>query len=175
MLASEPQPFSENFEMSLLDLFAILRKYRRTILRNVIIAALISVPLVFLLPVKYRAKAIILTPQQPQPSLTAMAQVAGISSVGLPALSLLSGLGLRNPANLYVGILESQTIADEIVAKFDLKRVYGEKDVTRARKHLWKNSAIETSKDSLIHIRVKDREPRRAAEIANSHVDELSI
>jgi tyrosine-protein kinase Etk/Wzc len=175
MLISEPRPVSENFEMSLLDVFMILRKHRRAILRNIIIAALVSVPLVFLLPVKYRAEAIILTPQQPQPSLTTMAQLTGMSSVGLPALSLLSGLGLRNPADLYVGILESRTIADNIVAKFDLKRVYGQKDVTRARKHLWKNSAIETSKDSLIHIRVEDREPRRAAEIANSYVDELSI
>ena len=162
----------EGHEVSLSRGLGILARYRRKIIRNVLIAIAVSVPSVFLLPVKYKGEAAILTPQQPQSSLSAMAQLAGFGA-GVPSLSLLTGFGLRNPAELYIGILKSRTIADDLVQKYNLKQVYGESYITNARKHLARNTSIESSKDSLIHIRVEDRDPKRAADLANSYVDEL--
>ncbi len=159
-------------EISLSSLLQVLGQHKRKILRNVLIAAAVATPAVFLLPVKYRAESVILTPQQPQSSLSSMAQLAGLGA-GLPSLSLLSGFGLRNPAELYIGILNSRTIADELIAKYKLKQVYGDKYLINARKHLARNTTVESGKDSLIHIRVDDRDPQRAAKIANSYVDEL--
>ena len=92
----------------------------------------------------------------------------------MSGLGLLSGLGLRNPADLYVGVLESRTIADTLVTQFRLKDVYQVPDYTRARKRLARNTHVESGKDSLIRVRVDDHDAARAAKLANAYVEELS-
>ena len=61
-------------------------------------------------------------------------------------LSLLSGLGLRNPSDLYIGILESRTIADSLIKKYDFRKVYHDDNSHMARKHLSRNTAIGPGK-----------------------------
>lgn len=164
----------DDVEISLAALFQLLWKQKRRIFRAVILTAVIAIPAVFLLPVKYRAEAVILTPQPAQPSLSAMAQIAGGQGFNLPGIGLLSGFALRNPADLYIGILGSRTIADGLIARFKLKQVYQTKYLVNARKILERNTTIKSGKDSLIHIRVEDRDPKRAADLANGYVDQLS-
>jgi uncharacterized protein involved in exopolysaccharide biosynthesis len=161
-------------EISFEDLFYALRARAKSILWTVLTAAFLSAVIAFLIPVEYTAEAVILTPQQAQPSLAALAQLAGIApGAMMSSQSLLAGFGLRNPADLYVGILESRTIADSLINRFHLKEVYGDKYVQRARKHLSHKTSIKTGKDTLIHIQVEDRDPSRAAQLANGYVDEL--
>ena len=152
--------------------------YRRKVqlLRVCGITALVVGVAVFLWPVSYTAEAVILTPQQAQSSLSSfLGPLAGLApSAGMSGLGLLSGLSLRNPADLYVGVLESRTVADALITKFDLKNVYHVADYTRARKRLEKEHRIESGKDSLIHIRVDDHNAARAAKLANAYVDQLS-
>ncbi|HTU48619.1 MAG TPA: Wzz/FepE/Etk N-terminal domain-containing protein [Bryobacteraceae bacterium] len=165
----------DDVEISPSALLKALSKEKRRIFRVVILTAVIATPAVFLLPVKYRAEAVILTPQQGQSSLSAMAQIAGAGQgLNLSALGLLSGFGLRNPSELYIGILESRTIADSLIERFKLKQVYHEKYLVTARKNLERNTTIKSGKDSLIHIQVEDKNPNRAADLANAYVDELS-
>ena len=162
-------------EISFSDLIGSVTRRAKTILWVVLASALASSVVAFLLPSEYTAESVILTPQQPQPSLTAMAQLAGLgNNSALSNLSLLSGFGLRNPADLYVGVLESRTIADAIISRFRLKSVYGDKYLERARKRLARRTTIRAGKDTLIHIKVDDRDPRRAAALANAYVEELS-
>jgi uncharacterized protein involved in exopolysaccharide biosynthesis len=160
-------------EISFTELFYALCAQRRIILWTVLSAGLISAVVAFLIPAEYTAEAVILTPQQAQPSLSAMAQLAG-AGPGLAGLSLLSGFGLRNPSDLYVGILESRTIADALIARFNLRQAYSDKYLQQARKHLARRTNIKAGKDTLIHIQVDDRDPKRAAQIANAYVAELS-
>ena len=165
----------EYIEISIDRLFDILLREKRKIFRTVLVAAAVAIPVVFLLPVEYRSEAVILTPQPAQSSLSAMAQLSGIGQgLSLPALGLLSGFAVRNPADLYIGILESRTIADRLIDRFKLKQVYGTKYRVTARKLLERNTTIKSGKDSLIHIRVEDKDPNRAAALANAYVDELS-
>jgi len=162
-------------EISLRDVFAAVAERKRTVIRSVLITAAVATATVFLIPSEYTAEAVILTPQQSQSSLSAMAQLAGVGpGVGLSTIGLLSGLQLHNPTDLYIGILESRTIADALLARFDLKRIYHAKDLYGARKRLARNTSIKTGKDTLIHIRVQDRDPKRAAQIAEAYVEELS-
>ena len=163
-------------DVSLVELFGLLYRRRSRLLRVAIVTAVISGVVVFLLPVSYTAEAVILTPQQTQSSLSSfLGPLASIApSAGMSGLGLLSGLGLRNPAELYIGVLESRTVADELITKFKLKEVYSAADYTRARKRLARNTHIESGKDSLIRIRVEDHDPARAAKLANAYVDELS-
>ena len=161
-------------EISLAAVFHTIVRRKRIVLRNAIIAAAVAIPAVFLLPVKYTAEAVILTPQPAQPSLSTMAQLSGSGSLSIPGLSLLAGFPLRNPADLYIGILKSRSIADVLIHQFQLQEVYSDKYLVTARKHLAHNTTIETGKDALIHVLVEDRDPRRAAALANAYVDELS-
>jgi uncharacterized protein involved in exopolysaccharide biosynthesis len=163
-------------DVSLVELFGPLYRRRLLMLTAAVIAAVVSGVIVFLIPVSYTAEAVILTPQQAQSSLSSfLGPLAGLApAAGISGLGLLSGLGLRNPADLYVGVLESRTIADVLITKFKLKDVYRVPDYTRARKRLARNTRIESGKDSLIRIRVDDRDAARAAKLANAYVDELS-
>jgi tyrosine-protein kinase Etk/Wzc len=170
-----PIPATEQIEISLGDLFSILTHRRKQIVLPVVCAALLSTAVAFLIPPEYSAETVLLTPEQPQSSLTAMAQLAGGGvGGGLSGLSLLAGFGLRNPSDLYVGILESRTIADALISKFNLKQVYDDKYLKTARKHLKKNTTIKAGKNTLIHVEVWDRNPNRAAQLANAYVDELA-
>jgi uncharacterized protein involved in exopolysaccharide biosynthesis len=166
-------PVDQHGEMSFAELFSALSRRRMTIARAVLITALVSMVAVLLIPAEYTAEAVILTPQEAQSSLSAMAQLAGTGS-GLSGLSLLSGFGFRTPSDLYVGIMKSRTITDALINRFDLKRVYGDKYFQDARKHLARSTRVKAGKDTLIRIQVDDRDPKRAAQLANAYVEELS-
>ena len=84
-----------------------------------------------------------------------------------------SGMSLKNPADMYVGLLQSRTIADRIIARFSLMSVYRTKRMQDTRAALAKQVNFEAAKDGLIHISVTDHSPQRASDIANAFVDEL--
>ncbi len=164
----------ENLEISFTAIFAILLRRRKTFIMPVMAAALASVAVALLIPPKFTSETVILTPHQAEPSISAMSQLAGAGGAGLSGLSLLAGFGLRNPSDLYVGILESRTIADTLINRFNLKQVYNDKYYKAARKHLRWNTTIKAGKDTLIHVEVSDRNPDRAAQLANAYIEELA-
>jgi len=165
---------AEVYQVPLRDLLRTMAGAKRALVRNCLITAAVATAVAFLIPVTYTAEAVVLTPQQAPSALSAMAQVSGVGSTSsLSALGWLSGFGLHNPTDLYIGILESRSIADAIVLRFDLKRVYGKKDVYGARKRLMRNTTIKAGKDTLIHISVDDHDAKRAAGMAQAYVDEL--
>jgi uncharacterized protein involved in exopolysaccharide biosynthesis len=84
-----------------------------------------------------------------------------------------SPLAFRNPNDLYVGMLKSRTVADNLIARFELQRLYDEMTVFETRKELAKNSTITSGRDGIITIEFEDRDPKRAASIANGYVEEL--
>jgi uncharacterized protein involved in exopolysaccharide biosynthesis len=74
---------------------------------------------------------------------------------------------------MYIGELKSRTIADNLIARFDLKSVYHVKSQVDARKALAQATKIESSKDGGITIQVTDKDRKRAADMANAYVQEL--
>jgi tyrosine-protein kinase Etk/Wzc len=170
-----PISVREESEISFVEIFRTLWRRRRTFRLPLACAALVSIAVVFLIPPKFTAEAVILTPHQAESSLSAMAQLSGGgASAGLSTLSLLAGFGMRNPSDLYVGMLESRTIADTLINRFNLKEVYGDKYYKTARKDLKWNTTIKAGKDTLIHVEVSDRNPNRAAQLANAYIEELA-
>ena len=70
-------------------------------------------------------------------------------------------------ARLFIGILQSRTVQDDIVDKFHLRKVYGDRYEEDARKDLANNSDIfEDRKSGIITIQVTDSDPQRATAIA---------
>jgi capsule polysaccharide export protein KpsE/RkpR len=97
----------------------------------------------------------------------------------LASLGALSGLastaiGTKSPADQYVALMQSTTIANRLLERFDLQRVYGEPLAVDARKQLEANTRLSVgTKDGLLYIEVDDHDPQRAADIANQYVEEL--
>ena len=139
-----------------------------------LLAMAVTAVVMLVLPVSYMAEAVILPPQPEQSSQAMlMGPLAGMSGLGaLGGAVAASGLW-RNPADVYVGVLKSRTIADALIASFHLQQAYKRKTMTDTRKALARHSAVTAGKDSLIRIGVEDHDPRRAASLANAYVDEL--
>jgi uncharacterized protein involved in exopolysaccharide biosynthesis len=155
-------------EIDSLDLLLVLARRKKPILQVTISAAVLAIIVSLLLPKTYTATATILPPEQRQSILSSLLGQFG-------ALAGLSGadLGLENPADLFVAMLKSRTIADRLIDKFSLRRVYRVKTYHDARRKLAKASRITAGEEGLITIAVTDRDPQRAAELANAYVDDL--
>ena len=155
-------------EVDLLDLLLPLLQRRRMILKWIVSLGVITAIVVFLLPNQYEAATKIMPPQQAQSTATAMLGQLG-------ALAGLAGkdIGLKNPSDLYVGIIKSRSIADAIIQQFDLQSYYHKKHLADTRKYLESHSEVEAGKDGLISIKYEDKDPKRAADIANAYVKQL--
>ena len=86
-----------------------------------------------------------------------------------------AGLGLKNPNDIYVGLLNSRPIADAIIHQFGLARLYRAKDMTAARKRLAHFTRVVSEKNGFIAVSVTDKDRLRVAAMANAYTEELRI
>ncbi len=155
-------------EIGVVDILIVLAKHKKRILGVTFAAAVLSAGVAMVLPSVYQATAKLLPPQQGQSGATAMlSQLGGLASAAAGAA------GLKNPNDLYVGMLKSRTVADRIVAQFDLKKAYDTDSLEVARQGLQANTNISAGKDGLITIEVEDKDQKRVAAMANAYVSEL--
>lgn len=156
-------------EISLIDLLIVLAKHKKMIGKVTLAAAVLAVIVSLIMPNIYTATTTMLPPQQNQSSAAALlGQMGPLGSFGG------SALGIKNPNDLYVGMLKSRSVADDIIKRFDLQKVYDKDTETGTRDKLAKYSQIASGKDSIITVSVDDKDPKRAAAIANAYVDELA-
>jgi uncharacterized protein involved in exopolysaccharide biosynthesis len=157
-------------EFDILDVFIIVAARKFTILLTTLAGFLIAVIWVLTVQPVYTAKSTILPPEQATSTASAMLGQFG----GLAAMSGLTGtLGIKTPADLYIGILGSESVVDSMIKRFDLMTVYHAKRLSDAQGGLRKFSKFVSGKDGMIAISVTDKDPKRAAAMANAFVDEL--
>ena len=154
--------------LSVLDLLLILAKHKRLVLGLPAVAVIVAVILSLLMPNWYMGTAKILPPQQSQSNAVAI-----LGQLGALAGGAGQYLGLKNPSDIYVAMLKSRTVADLLIQRFDLMRVYDEKLMVDAQKQLAGNTTIAASRDGVITIEVEDKDPKQAADMANAYVEEL--
>jgi tyrosine-protein kinase Etk/Wzc len=152
----------------LLEILLVLAREKKRILQITGAATVLATIIVFVVPKMYTATATILPPQQNQSVLSSL-----VGQVGGAAALDLNDLGVKNPADVFAAMLQSRTVEDALVNRFDLRKVYNVKRYQDARKILERRSEINPEKEGLISIQVSDRDPKRAADIANAWVDEL--
>lgn len=162
----------EEGEISLIDLLAAIGRKKHIAAITIVIAIVIGLLFAFLLPTKYTAETTLLPPQH-QNSLSSMlsSQLGGLGAVA----SLAGGsLGLKNPNDMYVAMFRSRTVEDAMIQKYGLMQEYHKKLLSVARKSFETHSSVDgSSKDGLLHITVTDRNPKRAAELANGYVEQF--
>lgn len=163
---------SRDDEVTLLDLLIVLAKHKRAVLGFPLLVAIGTAMHSLLLPNIYTGTTRVLPPQQSASMATALLSQLGGQLGGITGVTG-SALGIRNPNDLYVGMLRSRTVADNLIARFELGTVYGEKYLSETRKRLEKNTAIASGRDGIITVEVDDEDPKRAAGLSNAYVDEL--
>lgn len=171
--------WTESNPASRLTFFGTLMQFarrRRLVISVAGIAMLIGVVVSLLLRPQYTATTTIMTPQQTQSAASLLMSQLALNSSASSQLAAATGgatLSLRNPNELYIGLLSSRPIADSILDKFGLMDVYHSKDRTAARKSLADNTTISSEKSTLISISVTDTDKNRAAAIANAYPEQL--
>ena len=160
----------DNDEINLLDLLIVLLKRKRLILGITFISALITAIVSLIMPPVYRAETSLLPPQPSSSmALQALSQLAG-GAAGIGA----EVLGIKTPADLYAGLLKSNTVLDRIIDRFKLMELYDKEYRIDARKALLDNIEVNVDKKSnIITLSVEDKDPVRAAQMANAFVEEL--
>jgi tyrosine-protein kinase Etk/Wzc len=175
MINDRADPVGAETEVSALDVLVPLLERKRFIVRFVLGAALLATVVALLLPVRYEAKTVLLPPAQNSSTSSALlGQLGGLGSLGSLASLAGGGLAIKNPADMYVSFLTSRTVEDAMIQRFELMKEYRKKRMSDTRKEFERRTtAVAGTKDGLIRISVEDRDPKRAAELANGYVEEF--
>jgi tyrosine-protein kinase Etk/Wzc len=165
---TNPSGGDDKDEMGLVDILVILAE-RKKIIAGVTIAVAIAAAVVsMLLPPSYKATVKLLPPQQAQSSTSMLlSQLGGLAGAA-------AGVGgLKNPADVYIGMLKSRTVAERLTNRFSLQKHYEITSKEKTWTLLESNSVIAAGKDGLISIQVEDKDQKLVAPLANAYVDEL--
>lgn len=152
-------PFAE-----LRQLAATLWSWRRFLVINTGVVTAVALLVALLLPKWYRATTTLLPPQEDDTGFNVTTMIRGLAIPGVRIPTQVS------PAEIYVAILHSRTVLAPIVEEFGYREIYGRKEmedvILEMRRHLY----AEISENGLIVLRVEDRDPERAAAVANRMV-----
>lgn len=170
MTMSTPQPEAvASDEFSLLDLATVLAENLKAVVGLPLLAGALAFGASYLIKPTFTATAQILVPAQQQSGAAAMlGSLSGLGSLAGGALG-----GLKNPADQWIGLLKSRTIADAMLDRFKLVERYESDYRFQARKKLEENSHFNAGKDGLIDIEVEDEDPKTAAQMTGSYIEEL--
>jgi uncharacterized protein involved in exopolysaccharide biosynthesis len=155
--------------VDLLDVAVPLAQRWKLLVLGPLLAGLLAFGISFALPKTYLSRTLFVPPQQQQ-----SAAASAIAQLG--TLSGLAGAagGIKTPADQYVALLQSTTVADHLIDEFKLMQVYDVVYRDKARLALADNVRITLGKkDGLITVEVEDESPQRAADMANRYVEEL--
>lgn len=156
--------------IKLLDILQTLAENARLLIFGPILVGLIALGVSFLFKPNYVAITRIMIPQQQQG-----AAAAALAQLGALAGAANAVSGMKSPAEMYIGLLKSRTVADRMIDRFGMMNIPGVETREDARDILARISGMGAGKDGLITIGVLTRFPGLSAEMANAYVEELSL
>ena len=165
------QEISDDDEISLLDLLLVLAENIKLLIFGPLIVGLAALGISFQIPETFTAKVVLMPPQQQQSGASAM-----LAQLGALAGAAGAAAGIKSPSDQYAALMKSSAVENRLIDRFNLIKIYESKLREDARKTLEQRTRIDAGKkDGLMVIEVDDHDPKRAAEIANAYVEELSI
>jgi len=169
---------------TLLDYWNVIKRGRWLIISLVFSTILATLILSLLMPKTYQARTTIMPLGQEQSGLSAALSASPLAGIGgLP--------GIQNPTDRLIVVLQSRTVAEEVIKKLDLFRIFNEEQWDTAHA-AWKDpdkkpiledaikllqkGVINVSSDrrGVITLTAEWRNPTLASQIANAYVDALS-
>ncbi|MGA3288391.1 MAG: hypothetical protein ABSD46_13330 [Bacteroidota bacterium] len=158
----------------LVDFLSIIIKYRKFISRFILLITVVTTVIVLLSPKWYRSMASVF----PAEKADLLGGLEGISSLAksLSPVKALGSLGSNLETDRYLAILKSGTVLTAVIKKFDLVHVY---DITsypgeNTIKELLTNVEFKVEDEGNLVVSVYDKDPQRAADMANYFVEMLN-
>jgi uncharacterized protein involved in exopolysaccharide biosynthesis len=155
-----------------LDLVRVTRAVwtrRRFVVVNTLALAVLAAGVSFVIPSRYRSVTSLLPPDEDGGAgligISAMLQKARIPGFRLA--------GSNTTSDLMSAILESRTVRDPIVEEFGLEKQYKTRTRDEALRTLNDRATSRVTDEGIVVLTVFDREAKRAADIANRHVELL--
>jgi tyrosine-protein kinase Etk/Wzc len=169
-----PEQTTQTPASLLMDLLTLLTKHRKFISRFVLSVTIVTAIVTLFMPKWYKSTASVF-PAEKTDLFGALEGVSSFAKAFSPTRALSSLTG--NPeADRYLAILKSGTVLGAVIDKFDLVHVY---DITsypgeKTAKELLNNVEFVAENEGNITITVYDRDPQRAADMANFFVEMLN-
>jgi uncharacterized protein involved in exopolysaccharide biosynthesis len=161
-------------EVNLLDYWRVLWKRRWLIGGLFFVSVATALVVSLLLPKIYESTATLL-PSLDSKEGAGLGALLAATGAGGAAQSL--GISLpgapATPTDLFVAMLKSRIMADEVIKRYNLMDYYEAGTMQDARRALEGNSKITVSKEKVIKIIVEAKSPQLAADIANFYVSNL--
>jgi tyrosine-protein kinase Etk/Wzc len=151
-------------ELDLFGLAALLVRHLWFIAGCGVVAFLLSAAYLMHAKPRFAATAVMIIPQGNITSGQIQQQLS------LSTADLLGG-----GYELYGDILQSRTIADQLVKDFNLKAVYGVTQDESAENILGSLTKVVTQREGVIRVTVQDTSAQRAADLANDYLHQLDL
>jgi len=155
--------------------FSVLLRYKVFVIITVFVITIASVVIAMQLPKWYSATANVVHPQHSGTAfegalsnITSKLKDFGLSKIG----------GSGGGSNYdFIVVLESRSIKDSLINKFDLLKVYEieNSSMNDAREALENNLDISLEKEGNYLITIFDKSPKRASEMANSMIELANV
>lgn len=184
-----PQPLGRNLEKVA---FATASAHSRTLVRLRLLwdsrrllllatawALVTSTLVAFVIPVRYESRARIAPPDSGSASaMSSAAAMLGSLAGKMGGLTSLaeSTLGVKSSGAFFVAILQSETVEDDLIRKFELQKLYRARYLEDARKELSRRtSVVEDRESGVIAIVVTDHDRARAAAMTQEYINQLDV
>jgi len=172
-----------SLSLSPFEVAHLIWAHRKPVVRASGAAVIAFTIIAFLLPKHYIATTRLMPPDYgsnlqmalAMPALSGGGEGGGTGGAGGSVMGIASQLlGLNTSGDLFIGVLQSQTVEDHIIDKFNLMDLYSARYIQDARDKLEDRTEIKSDRKSgIISIAVGDKSPARAAAMAKMYVDEL--
>ena len=87
--------------------------------------------------------------------------------------SLTSIFQASGPGNLYIGLIRSRSVADDVIKRCGLMKYYGTDSPDIGRAILGSRTGVGQGGDSIINLAYRDESAQKAAQVANTYLEAL--
>jgi len=124
---------------------------RRLILKNTIIVAFISLIISLLLPKWYASKAVVLSSGAGKFNFLSSISPFPVANFGLSTIN--------EDINNFIAILQSRTVKEYMVNKFNLVERYNQRDIEYAMEAFEEKMELEVTEEGTLEISIIDKDP----------------
>lgn len=153
--------------VDLIRLAKLLIANRKLILACTAGAIVVSSVISLVLPQWFRARASVLPPESGvgQQDVISIMRFAGYRPAAIPALT--------SASEIYSAVLRSNRVTDAVIDSLDLTKAFGDKSRGAVREIIWSGARVSVTSAGLVLVDYEDKDPSRAAAVANAFVAEL--
>jgi tyrosine-protein kinase Etk/Wzc len=141
--------------------------YRRPIAVFVTTATLLTAVVAFILPPWYQATASLLPPSEEDSSFGIARLLKGVAVPGIKIPTQ------ATPADVFLAVLDSRRLREEIVTRFGLMKVYKRKYMQDAIKDLKKHTKFKLTDAGTIDMQLEDTNAKRASDMLSAYIELL--